>query len=80
MYPFSVLREEDKSRKLWFGQRSGGFEEVKEGIAPTTVNVPELLVISYVFSSKPHQIINPNPAKKDNFKQRRLQSHDNKIT
>ena len=33
-YYYLVLREEEKSAKLWFGTRYGAFEEINEGVPP----------------------------------------------
>ena len=44
---FTVLREEEKSREVWFGKRFGGFQEMKEGVDPEVVDIPELAVSSY---------------------------------
>ena len=46
-YYYLVLREEEKSAKLWFGTRYGAFEEIKEGIPPSVINIPELQVINF---------------------------------
>ena len=40
----SVLREEHKARALWFGNRFGGFQEMKEDEEPQVVDIPELSV------------------------------------
>ena len=47
---FSDLREEDNSKRLWFGNTSGTFEEVKEGVPPAIINIPELGVMLVVTS------------------------------
>ena len=51
--PFmSGLREEEKARNLWFGNRSGAFEEIKDGVAPSIISIPELKLRHYVFICK----------------------------
>ena len=47
---FSVLREEDKSTNLWFSNRYGGFEEMKEDMDPQVVDIPELEVFDLVYN------------------------------
>ena len=46
---FSVLRDPERTRNLWFQERLGGFEVPKEGRAPNTVSIPELKVIYECF-------------------------------
>ena len=38
------MREPEKTRELWFGDRLGGFEAPVPGKAPSNVSVPELKV------------------------------------
>ena len=39
-----VMREPEKSKQLWFGDRLGGFEAPEPGKPPRRVHVPELKV------------------------------------
>lgn len=41
---FAEIREAEKATELWFGDRSGGFEKIREGVKPNTVDLPELKV------------------------------------
>ena len=43
---FSVLREEERATNLWFEDRSGGFEKIREG-PPNVIDLPELEAVSY---------------------------------
>ena len=47
MLIFIGLREGEKAERLWFGNRSGAFEEIKDGVAPSIVNIPEFEVTTF---------------------------------
>ena len=43
------MREAEKAKQLWFGDRLGGFEAPVPGKSPERVHVPELKVTCFCF-------------------------------